>query len=47
MTVSNLRELFVHDLEDMYYAENELLDALETLAEQTESEEIAGAFSEH
>ena len=47
MTVNNLRELFVHDLEDMYYAENELLDALEELADQTENEEIAQAFREH
>ena len=47
MTVNSLRELFVHDLEDMYYAENELLDALEELADQTENEEIAQAFREH
>lgn len=47
MTVSNLRELFLHDLEDMYYAENELLDALEELSEETEDEEISGAFRDH
>lgn len=47
MTMSTLRDLFVHDLEDMYYAENQLLDALEELADQTETEEIARAFSEH
>lgn len=47
MTVSNLRELLVHDLEDAYYAEQELLDALDELAEQTEDEEIASAFREH
>lgn len=47
MTVTSLRELFVHDLEDVYYAENELLDALEELADQTEHEEIAQAFQEH
>ena len=47
MTVSSLRELFVHDLEDVYYAENELLDALEELAEATENEEIADAFRQH
>lgn len=47
MTVTSLRELFVHDLEDVYYAENELLDALEELADQTEHEEIAQAFREH
>ncbi|QLG27858.1 DUF892 family protein [Halorarum halophilum] len=47
MTASNLRELFVHDLEDIYFAENELLDALEELADQTENEQIADAFREH
>ena len=47
MTASNLRELFVHDLEDIYYAENELLDALGKLADQTENEEVADAFREH
>jgi ferritin-like metal-binding protein YciE len=47
MTVSNLRELLVHDLEDAYYAEQELLDALDELAEQTEDKEIASAFREH
>ena len=47
MTVSDLRELFVHDLEDIYYAEGELLDALSELADATEEEEIAKAFREH
>jgi len=47
MSVSNLRELFVHDLEDIYYAEQELLDALQTLEEQTDQSEIADAFAEH
>lgn len=47
MTASNLRELFVHDLEDIYFVENELLDALDDLAEQTENEQIADAFREH
>jgi ferritin-like metal-binding protein YciE len=47
MAVSNLRELFVHDLQDVYYAENELLDALDELAEQTDDDQIADAFREH
>ncbi|WP_123620915.1 ferritin-like domain-containing protein [Halorubrum sp. CSM-61] len=47
MTVSNLRDLFVHGLEDIYYAEGELLDALQTLEDQTEESEIAQAFAEH
>lgn len=47
MSVSNLEELFEHELEDIYFAEHELLDVLEELAEQTEDEEIAEAFREH
>jgi len=47
MSVTNLRELFVHDLEDIYYAEQELLDALQTLEDQTDQSEIADAFAEH
>lgn len=47
MTVSNLREFFVHNLEDVYYAENELLDALSDLADQTKDEEIAQEFRDH
>jgi ferritin-like metal-binding protein YciE len=47
MTVSSLRDLFVHDLEDIYYAESELLGALSELAEQTSDERIADAFREH
>jgi len=47
MTMESLRDMFVHDLEDIRYAENELLDALEQLEQQTENEEIAQAFSEH
>ena len=47
MSVSNLEELFEHDLEDIYFAEHQLLDALEDLAEETEDEEIAEAFREH
>ena len=47
MSVSNLEELFEHELEDIYFAEHELLDVLDELAEQTEDEEIADAFREH
>lgn len=47
MSVTNLQELFVHGLEDIYYAEHELLDALEDLEDQTSESEIAEAFAEH
>jgi len=45
--MSTLRELFVHDLEDIYYAEGELLDALSELADQTDDEQAAQAFRDH
>jgi ferritin-like metal-binding protein YciE len=47
MTATSIHDLFVHSLEDIYYAEGELLEALEKLADNTENEEIAEAFREH
>jgi precorrin-6B methylase 2 len=47
MAVNSAQELFEHELEDIYYAEHELLDVLDELAEQTDHEEIARAFEEH
>jgi ferritin-like metal-binding protein YciE len=47
MTVDTLEELFEHELEDIYFAENKLLEVLDELAEQTEDEEIVSAFREH
>ncbi|WP_232688473.1 DUF892 family protein [Halobacterium zhouii] len=47
MPVNTLEELFEHELQDIYFAEHELLDVLEELAEQTEDEEIAQAFRDH
>lgn len=47
MTIDSLRDLFVHDLEDIYYAEQELLEALKELAKETEDQEIADAFHTH
>lgn len=45
--MNTLNELFEHELEDIYYAEHELLDVLEELAEQTDDEEISQAFRDH
>ncbi|QLH76488.1 DUF892 family protein [Halosimplex rubrum] len=47
MSVTSAKELFTHELEDIYYAEHELLDVLDQLADQTSEEEIARAFEEH
>ena len=47
MAMDSAQELFEHELEDIYYAEHELLDVLDQLAEQTDHEEITRAFEEH
>jgi ferritin-like metal-binding protein YciE len=40
-------ELFVHELEDMYYAENALVKTLPKLAEEASDRELAQAFEQH
>ena len=47
MSAETLDELFEHELEDIYFAEHQLLDALEQLAEQVDDEEIENALTEH
>lgn len=47
MTVDSPEQLFEHELEDIYYAEHELLDVLDELADQTEDEEATQAFQQH
>ncbi|MFC4552862.1 MULTISPECIES: DUF892 family protein [Halorussus] len=47
MTVNNLEELFEHELEDIYYAEHEIVDALEDLENQVEHDDIKQAFRDH
>lgn len=47
MSLTSIKDLFIHDLEDMYYAENQLLEALDDLSSQTEDADIARAFEEH
>ena len=47
MSASTLEELFEHDLEDIYFAENELLDVLQELAGQVEHDDIRRALEEH
>ncbi|SIR00575.1 Ferritin-like metal-binding protein YciE [Haladaptatus litoreus] len=47
MTTDSIEQLFVNGLEELYYTEQQLIDALETLAEQTNDEAASQAFSEH
>ena len=47
MTTDSTEDLLVEGLEELYYAEQKLVDALETLSEQTDDEAASRAFSEH
>jgi ferritin-like metal-binding protein YciE len=47
MAVSNLEELFVHELRDVLDAEKQILKALPKMAKAAESEELRAAFEEH
>lgn len=47
MSGSDLEQLFEHELEDIYFAEHELVDALEELAEQVDDEEAERALLDH
>jgi len=47
MTTDSIEKLFVEGLQELYYAEQQLVDALETLAEQTDDEDASKGFSEH
>jgi ferritin-like metal-binding protein YciE len=45
--MTTLNELFDHELKDLYYAEHQLVDALQTLADQSSDGEIKKAFQSH
>jgi ferritin-like metal-binding protein YciE len=47
MTTDSTEELFVEGLQQLYYAEQQLTDALETLSDQTDDQTASNAFSEH
>ncbi|MFC6725568.1 ferritin-like domain-containing protein [Halobium palmae] len=47
MTANSLEDLFVEGLQEMYYTEQQLVDALQELEEGSTEEEIKNAFSEH
>lgn len=47
MTTDSIDELFVQGLQELYYTEQQLVDALETLADQTNDEAASQAFAEH
>jgi ferritin-like metal-binding protein YciE len=47
MTTDSTEQLLVQGLQELYYTEQQLVDALETLADQTNDETASQAFSEH
>jgi ferritin-like metal-binding protein YciE len=47
MSITNLEELFVHELRDTLDAERQLLKALPKMADAATSEELQAAFEEH
>jgi ferritin-like metal-binding protein YciE len=47
MSLSNLQDLFVHELRDILDAERQLLKALPKMAKASQSEKLSEAFEEH
>lgn len=47
MTISNLNDLYVHTLKDIYYAENKILKALPKMAKKADSAQLRTAFEQH
>jgi ferritin-like metal-binding protein YciE len=47
MKMQDLHDLFVHELKDLYSAENQLLEALPKMAEGADHPELRAAFEAH
>jgi ferritin-like metal-binding protein YciE len=47
MKLESLRELFIEELQDLYSAENQILEALPKMIEKTSSPDLKAGFSEH
>ncbi|MBL8639544.1 MAG: ferritin-like domain-containing protein [Alphaproteobacteria bacterium] len=47
MDMENLYDLFVEQLRDIYYAENQLLKALKKMSEKATCPDLSAAYSEH
>lgn len=45
--MDSARELFEHELRDIYDAEHKLVNALETMAKKTTNEQLSKSFQEH
>jgi ferritin-like metal-binding protein YciE len=47
MKLNSLRDLFVHELKDLYSAEKQILKALPKMAKAATNDELKAAFEEH
>src|SRR4051794_10539620 len=47
MSIGNMNDLFLHQLKDIYFAENQILKALPKMSEKATSPDLADAFDEH
>jgi len=47
MTTDSIDQLLVECVQELYYTEQQLLDALQTLSEQTGVQSVSQAFDEH
>jgi ferritin-like metal-binding protein YciE len=47
MKLETIKDLYIHELEDLYDAENQILQALPKMAEAAASPELRRAFEEH
>ncbi len=47
MKIENLNDLFLHTLQDIYFAEQQIVKALPKMMKKTDSPELAKAFETH
>ncbi|SRR6266480_2553849 len=47
MELETLRDLYVHELKDLYSAENQIIKALPKMAKATKNRQLASAFNQH
>lgn len=47
MKLESLRELLIEELQDLYSAENQILEALPKMIEEADSPELRNGFSQH
>jgi ferritin-like metal-binding protein YciE len=47
MNIDSLKKLFIHELKDIYSAENQILEALPKMAEKASSPDLRDAFQMH